>query len=366
MIGMRNRKTDEQIITAVWGGHSDRTTLPDGCALRFPDSAPWRRTLRRFLEFAPDRYSSMTFRLEKQDGGLWLNVTGPEGTTDFIVGAHHILNSTLNPPRNLKRYAERGWQRATALWRTLPDFMVIGAMKSGTTSLFSYLIQHPAVAASAQKETDYFQFNYHRGTRYYRSYFPISALKKARGWSMTGEATPTYLYHPEVAGRVKSVLPEVRLVAILRNPVDRAYSHYHHRVRASLEPLGLAEALAEEPARLAQASDDSGSQASLVAALAACGYRSMGEYARYLRPWLAQFPREQLLVLTSESLAGRLEQSFSQLTRFLGLDDWSPPAYRRLNRAPYAPMEAAERAELLEYFRPLNAELEEMLGLELG
>lgn len=362
---MRPYKTAEQIVAAIWGGYTDRAPLPNGYALRFPDRAVWRKNLKRFLELAPDRYSLMNFKLERNSDGLWLHVTGPDGTTDFVAGAHYILNSTLNPPTNLKQYAMRGWQRATSGLRALPDFIILGAKKSGTTSLFSYLIQHPGVASSARKEIYYFNFNYHLGTRFYQSYFPIRALKKARGWVQTGEATPTYMYHPQAAERMRSLLPEVRLVAILRNPVDRAYSHYHHRVRLNMEPLEFAKAVAEEPLRLSRASDDFDSQAKLVAALSAFGYRSMGEYAKYLRPWLTQFPREQLLVLTSESLASRPDRSFSRLTRFLGLDDWSPQTYRQLNRAPYAPMAAAERAELLEYYRPLNAELEDLLGIEL-
>jgi hypothetical protein len=203
-------KKEYQLITAVWASSLEQVELANGCALRFPNNVVWRKRLARFVKIAPGRYEVMSFEIQTLDGGLWLNVTGPDGTRDFVTGAFYILNSTLNPRRTCRQKMIRAWQRATCTLRSLPNFIIFGAMKSGTTSLYSYLLQHPAVASSAQKETYFFSFQCHRGPTYYRSYFPIKASRWINGWTHTGEATPFYIYHPDVPQRIFSLLPEAR------------------------------------------------------------------------------------------------------------------------------------------------------------
>ncbi len=117
---------------------------------------------------------------------------------------------------------------ATAGARRLPDFLVIGAQRAGSTSLFAQLCAHPGVAAPSHKEIHYFDLQSFRGPRWYRSHFPPVASSRGR---ITGEASPYYLFHPAVPARVAEALPEVRLIALLRDPVARAYSHYQLSVR---------------------------------------------------------------------------------------------------------------------------------------
>src|SRR5436309_16134274 len=107
----------------------------------------------------------------------------------------------------------------------LPDFIVIGAQKSGTGSLYAYLNGHPDVAGARVKEVHYFDLHYHRGVDWYLDQFPDEAAARPR---CTGEASPYYLFHPHAPRRAFDLVPDARLIALLRDPVDRAISHYHH------------------------------------------------------------------------------------------------------------------------------------------
>src|SRR3954447_18625468 len=107
-------------------------------------------------------------------------------------------------------------RRPTARWRMVPDFLIIGAQRAGTTSLFHYLQRHPSVMQSSIKEVHYFDGSYNRGRRWYLSHFPLR--RATSGGRITGEATPYYLFHPTVPTRVAVDFPDVKLIAILRDP----------------------------------------------------------------------------------------------------------------------------------------------------
>jgi len=253
-------------------------------------------------------------------------------------------------------------RRMTARWRPLPGFLVIGAQRAGTTSLFQCLGRHPELSAAPIKEVHYFDAHYHRGLDWYRAHFPLGR----RG--IAGEATPYYLFHPAVPWRVRAALPDVRLIAILRNPVERALSHYRHEVRLGFEDAATSsEAVEFEEARLGGETDR------LLTDSRALGYShnhhsylSRGEYARQLQAWYEHFPREQLLVMSSERLfadpAGELERVMS----FLGVAQCDLGAPPHLNAAPGDPADDALRARLKEHFRPHNRELFELLREDLG
>jgi len=134
--------------------------------------------------------------------------------------------------------------------RGLPDFLVIGAQRSGTTTLFYDLCRHPQVAGSPVKEVHFFDHHFSRGVGWYRSFFPpTAAQERARrrgGELLGGEATPNYLFHPAAPERAAETVPHVRLIAILRDPVDRAYSHYRKSVERRVERLSFEAALAAE------------------------------------------------------------------------------------------------------------------------
>ena len=243
-----------------------------------------------------------------------------------------------------------------------PSFLVIGAQRAGTTSLFYYLCSHPDVARPATKEIHFFDDNYWRGADWYRSFFALALGAKR----VTGEATPYYLFHPAVPDRVAATIPDVRLVALLRNPVDRAYSHYHKMKRMGIERLSFRKALAAEERRLA------GEEERL---LADPRYRSghhrrhayvgRGLYADQLERWLAAFPQDQLLVLLSEDFFARPAEVYAETLDFLGLPPWAPEAVEDRNPASYRPLPPGLRAVLEERFAVPNARLARLLGRDV-
>lgn len=261
---------------------------------------------------------------------------------------------------------------ATASARALPQFLVIGAQKAGTTSLYAYLGAHPDVLPAARKEVHYFDLNYAGGERWYRSMFPLRANLATRSRLVsrpvvTGEASPYYLFHPLAPSRAAALVPDARLVVLLRDPVERAWSHYRHEVAAGREPLGFAAALDAEPERLTGtvAALRAGSAAHIEIEHRIHSYAARGRYAEQLRAWLEHYPREQLLVLVAEELFTEPEALWRRTVAFLGLPATHPPAFAVHNPGRGEAMEPDVRARLAEAFREPNADLEGLLGAPL-
>ncbi|HEX6376779.1 MAG TPA: sulfotransferase [Allosphingosinicella sp.] len=259
----------------------------------------------------------------------------------------------------------RGRQRA------LPDFIIIGAMKAGTTSLSSYLREHPQVMGTPQKEVHYFDNHYARGPFWYRRHFPMLEAVARRERQLgkrvaVGEVSPYYSFHPAAAERIHGLLPGVRLIALLRDPVARAYSHYRQMVRQGKEPLSFADALAAEERRLegAELALTSGRRAR-VEAHRLHSYRSRGLYFEQLRRYLDLFPADAILTMKSEDMFRDPQASVDRTLAFLGLDPWRLRNKEGRNRAPEAagiiPCEAGLRA----FFEPHNRRLYDLLGRDM-
>jgi Sulfotransferase domain len=253
---------------------------------------------------------------------------------------------------------------ATAGARRLPDFLVIGAQRAGSTALFAQLCAHPAVAAPSHKEIHYFDLQSFRGRRWYRSHFPPAASSRGR---ITGEASPYYLFHPAVPARVAEALPEVRLIALLRDPVARAYSHYQLSVRDGHEPLGFEEALRAEPERLA------GEEERLLAdgayrshAHRHQSYAARGAYAEQLRRWHTHVAPERLLVISSEELFADPAGTAGAVLEFLGLEAEAIPPLPVRNQRPYPAMSDEARSLLEARFEEPNRQVYELVGRDLG
>jgi hypothetical protein len=257
--------------------------------------------------------------------------------------------------------------------RPLPDFLVIGTKRGGTTSLWRYLIQHPLVPrlfpAWNTKTSHYFEDNWSRGEAWYRSHFPTArqraALERRHGGpSKVGEAAPLYMFHPLAAGRVAELMPQARMIVLLRDPAQRAYSHWKERRTEGREPLDFAAALAAEESRTA------GEREKLIAdpgyvseAFDWYSYRARGRYLEHLEPWLARFDRSQLLFVASETLYREPAATYGRILEFIGLPPHELPAYDVFNDRPSKGMDEAIRAELADYYKPYNAALEERLGM---
>ena len=252
--------------------------------------------------------------------------------------------------------------RATSFARPLPDFLILGAQKAGTTALYSYLRWHPGITGPAWKEVSYFDRHYRRGVSWYRGHFPMGA-----GDRIVGEASPGYLFHPLAPERVLATVPEAKLIALLRDPVGRALSHYHHEVALGREPLSFEQAIDAEPERTR------GEEERMVLdALHFSGawwdyaYLARGRYAEQLERWFAVFPRAQLLVLSSEDLAAEPGQTYARILDFLGAPPHQLGSYPRVYKQDYSEMNPETRRRLAEHFAEPNRRLYELLGRDLG
>jgi hypothetical protein len=243
-----------------------------------------------------------------------------------------------------------------------PGVLIIGAQRSGTTSLYRYLAEHPAVAPPVRKEIQYFTLNYGRGERWYRTHFPVAGRGR-----VTFEATPYYLFHPAAPQRAAATVPHAKVIALLRDPTTRAFSHWQHNASSGLEHLGFEAALDAEAERL------NGEYRRLVTD---AGYRSeahrlwaytaRGQYAEQLERWLECYPRQQLLVLRSEDLYADPALTHRRVLEFIGLPALPLDTYPRYTRrrSP-AQMTAAARQRLTAHFRPHNERLAALLGADL-
>jgi Sulfotransferase domain len=275
-----------------------------------------------------------------------------------------LIPTIPEPARVVLRNAVWTYGRTTARARPLPDFLILGAQKAGTTSLYAYLRRHPGITGPSWKEVSYFDRHYARGEGWYRGNFPN--LARARG-KLVGEASPSYVLHPLAPERVNALVPEARLVVLVRNPVDRALSHYTHEVALGREPLSFEDALDAEEERLR------GEEERLIAdpryfsrAWWSYTYKARGRYAEQLERWLAVFPREQLLVVPSEDLGGDPEPTYARVVDFLGAPPHRLESYPRIFERRYEPMRPETRERLAAEFEEPNWRLYELLGRDLG
>ena len=263
-------------------------------------------------------------------------------------------------------------RRLTAPARLEPDFLVIGAAKAGTSSLYYYLIEHPNVAPARREEVHYYDLNFTRGRDWYRAHFPLRAYRsferRVRGREIiVGEATPYYMFHPTSPDRIAAALPKVKVIVLLRNPIDRAYSQFTHEYRNRRETLDFEDALAAEEERLAgEAERLRREPAYQSVAWQRHSYLARGRYAEQLEVWRERIPAERMLVLSAEEFLEHTGELFGQVTRFLGIPEYQLPEYPRHNAFRYDPMSPQTRAELVEYFRPHNARLYDLLGRDFG
>lgn len=277
------------------------------------------------------------------------------------------------------RTAIRTYGQATARWRPNPDFLIIGTKRGGTTSIYFDLLGHSHVVplfprpdrlpkATATKGIHYFDQNFQRGERWYRSHLP-STFARARAERrvgapvITGEASPYYLFHPAAAERAQELVPEAKLILLLRDPVMRTYSHWKERRRSDTEPLGFLEALDAEDARLAGAAGLlRGDPAATSYAHEQQSYARQSEYDVSLAVWLQHFPRHQFLVLASENYYREPAATLARVQDFLGLPPESIASGTVRNAAAGEDLEPAVRDRLAARFAPHNENLERLTG----
>jgi hypothetical protein len=284
-------------------------------------------------------------------------------------------------PRPVYHFARRRYYGGRAIvgrnpgrGRLLPDFLIIGTAKSGTTTLHAWLGEHPFVEPPVQKEIHFFDYEYYRGVDWYRSHFPTETARRAFGQEhgrpfLTGEASPTYISHEWAPSRIAKVVPNARFIVALRNPVDRAYSQFQMSRRELEEPLdSFADAVAAEDARLAPEHERLRTDPRYNSWAIGCwSYLLRSRYADQVQRWLTLFPRDQFLFVKAEELESNPQSTLDTVYAFLGLPPHANAQLEHLHVAPrYEPIAPELRAELAEYFRPSNDRLAELVGVDFG
>lgn len=239
-------------------------------------------------------------------------------------------------------------RRASHGLRRHPEILVIGAIRAGTSALAEWLSRHPGVKAPAQKEVKYFDFHFHRGEGWYRSFFPI------RRRSHSFDASPSYLVSAHAADRARRVIPSARVVVLLRDPVERAWSHFRLRTALGTEERSFAAVFDEQLA----APPDPFPPASRPADIPIL---SAGLYAPQLRPWLAAFGPGSVLVVESSDLADPRSQTLADICQFTGLSSAQAPV-PHANAAPPMQIPDELRRKLSKFYEDPNRELADLLG----
>ena len=265
----------------------------------------------------------------------------------------------------------RGYGRLTADRRMLPSFLISGGQRCGTTSLYRALSAHPAVIkAVLHKGVHYFDVGYDHGMRWYRGHFPLQRRAERVAGTLgvpaqTFESSPYYMYHPQAAARIAADLPAAKLVVLVRDPVERAYSQHHHEVARGFEPeRDFGAALALEPARLHRQEDRLAEDPSYYSfAHQHHAYRARGEYARYLSVMAQHVGRERIHVVESERFFTEPQAAYDEVLAFLGLPELGYPPFEQHNARPRtSPMDERTRRELTAHFAPHDERLAELLG----
>ncbi len=258
----------------------------------------------------------------------------------------------------------------TAGLRLAPSFILIGAQRCGTTSLFRALADHPQAAPPTfRKGVNYFDLNYDRGTRWYLGHFPLASVARHKaakyGEPAAFEASGYYLYHPFALERLGGDLPTVKLVAMLRDPVERAFSAYKHEHARGFERESFEKALALEDDRLVGEIDrmhaDPGYESF---EHRHHSYRHRGHYAEQLERAFEFFGRKQVHIIDSEAFFERSAEEYQGLLAFLGLRPFEP-ALGKHNPRPSAPMPASTRRMLEDYYAPHDERLTKLLDRPL-
>ncbi len=282
-----------------------------------------------------------------------------------------IRRSLPHPVKTAGRVISVGLGSATASHRQLPSFILVGAQRAGTTSLFRALMSHPLIhSANYHKGVNYFDVNYTRDFSWYQGHFPTTAYLRSRslphpGQPVTFEASGYYLFHPCAAERMARHLPDVRILAMLRDPVERAYSAYKHELARGFETESFERALELEDDRLdGEAERMTADPGYRSISHRHHGYVRRGQYAEQLRRMHEHFPAERIHVFESESFFEHPEQTYVEVLDFLHLPRVLPKRFDRWNARPSAPMPEQTRAGLRAHFSDHDRALADLLGRE--
>ncbi len=280
-----------------------------------------------------------------------------------------------NPQFNPYRFSfEKLYRKMTSRLRQLPDFIIIGAGRAGTTALYSYLIQHPLIAAASTDNNEsvadlhFFEYIISNNIQWYKSHFPIlfSKSNKHKNSFITGEYTSTYMYHPDVPKRIFNLLPKIKLIVILRNPIDKAYSTYQQQLRFGEYTTSFEDTINAEFRRIDLNKDfpELNSNNYDFENFVAQNIIRHGVYADYLETWLKIFDRKQILILNSDDLKKSTKETLRRVFNFLNVSNYDIKDTSQVNVGKYPTINKITRKKLIEFFKPHNQRLNKLLDTE--
>ena len=257
------------------------------------------------------------------------------------------------------------YRKLTSKFRTLPYFIIIGVGRAGTTALYSYLIQHPSIHPALNDDNKlasdihFFEYMISDDIQWYRSHFPILSSKQ-----ITGEFTSTYIYHPDVPKRIFNLLPQIKLIVILRNPIDKAYSTYYQQFRYGECSTTFEETIEAEFQRmnlLKKFPEINSSNPDFSNSVAHNIIRH-GIYADYLENWLNIFNKDQLLILNADDLKQYTEKTLEHVFNFLNVSNHNIKNTSKISARKYPSMDNSTRKKLIDFYKPHNQRLNKLLG----
>ena len=280
-----------------------------------------------------------------------------------------------NPQFSPYRFSfEKLYRRLTSRLRNMPDFIIIGAGRAGTTALYSYLIQHPSIVAASTDNNEsvadlhFFEYIISNNIQWYKSHFPIlfSKSNKHKNSFITGEYTSTYMHHPDVPKRIFNLLPKIKLIVILRNPIDKAYSTYQQQFRFGEYTTSFEDTINAEFRRIDLNKDfpELNSNNYDFENLVAQNIIRHGVYADYLETWLKIFDRKQILILNSDDLKKSTKETLRRVFNFLNVSNYDIKDTSQVNVGKYPTINKITRKKLIEFFKPHNQRLNKLLDTE--
>ncbi len=282
------------------------------------------------------------------------------------------LKDRVNSNSSIYPYARslyRLYCNVAGPFHVLPNFIIFGVSRSGTTSLYQYLVQHPNIEPCVIKEPRFFDMYFDRGLNWYKMNFPSRKQKfifnKIKHKKLiTGEASGAYLHNPHAPKRIYQLNPNMKLILLMRNPVDRAFSHYKRKVKNGSEKLSFEEVIDQEQSRIDGEMEKMKSNSNYYSPIYhSLSYLNTGLYIKHLKNWLKYFPLKQILILENGELSHDPQMVYDQAIEFLDLPKWKLSNYRKFSKQDLKlDMNQKTREQLLDYCKPFNEDLYSLIG----
>ena len=276
------------------------------------------------------------------------------------------MNNLTNTLRKIRYNLKRHVYGITAPLRVLPDFIVIGFGKAGTTTLYHYLSEHPCIMKSSHDHLGFFDSNFKLGLNFYKSFFPSIFSKffllYTKKYFMTYDVTASYIKYPLCAQHIFKTLPKIQLIIICRNPIDVAYSNFNSFSSLPAE-LSFDEAIKNE---IKIHEDEIKQSKNYPIDLLEKSFLARGIYAEQLKIWYELFPKNQLLFIKTEDLEKDPIMTFNEIFDFLNLSKFTIKNFEKQNVGKYAPMKKETRKFLIDFYKPHYQKFQKLIDKKFG